>query len=815
MDKNYSFKIKKYAKISGKNLMDFKDNGGIIGCEEISENDFDRIMKELLNSLHRQNVKKDNKGLWFTDSRGEDYFITEKFINNVILKMQNLIFDKIMENFDEDMLSIIEFTDMAELFYSKYFEGTKIRNNTINWISKLKEHVGTSQLREVYKESIKDITQAYIRYCENKRIYTNKAYIIQLYAECGLIDFEYLIKSKFYDLFEINDLLNIYSRNNMEGVRITDIISIRRYFSKISNAQINLTKLKDTDRKKYRVQKAQLHRLINIPDFFEYNVFLYINGDFIDDNDVKNLFTNKTRILGIDRHLFVDFLNTEAGQKLNFSSKELVDLYGKKLSGNQCIILAEKGMIKPEDLILIKTRKSVEFVDENMAVETDNLVDFYTAEVLLGLYNEKILTTNFVNIFNKLLDEIPEEKRDTLMQEIILETTELSKNSDNVLLDYYKLKLIPIEKLKNIFSKDTIENFIIEEKLNSNEIIEFAKSGLIPVNDIYEYLTIDELVDGVILGKVEEDALIFVPQDKLEQTLSGRYIDDNLETKLVMGMYLRHDKVSIDFINDIFEIKKPEENLTLYINQDSEKEKIRDLFSNYHISYEDLLVLRDSGILSVNEFEEYEKSINKTKFYEELEKMKSVRVSSTTDEERKREVTTISRSTKEKIEKTDFDLEKEAFQVLFDVPDFVQDRDKMPIIESINTDTGVPTSLDGYIIIPVEKYNLVIFEKFKSQNSLFIMPYQQADYFLHGNLDQLDDSDNNGKNKETLSKMKSVMCKRHSKNFFKNVIDSATQLSEEANQELKPNGRYTEDAKAYIKYMQESYVENSKLVEGR
>ena len=56
----------------------------------------------------------------------------------------------------------------------------------------------------------------------------------------------------------------------------------------------------------------------------------------------------------------------------------------------------------------------------------------------------------------------------------------------------------------------------------------------------------------------------------------------------------------------------------------------------------------------------------------------------------------------------DFDLEKEALQMLLDAPDFNKEKDSIPIITSLD-ENGKPTSLDGYACIPIYKYRLVIF----------------------------------------------------------------------------------------------------------
>ena len=147
--------------------------------------------------------------------------------------------------------------------------------------------------------------------------------------------------------------------------------------------------------------------------------------------------------------------------------------------------------------------------------------------------------------------------------------------------------------------------------------------------------------------------------------------------------------------------------------------------------------------------------------------------------------------------------------MLLDAPDFNKERDNIPMITSLD-ENGKPTSLDGYACIPIYKYGLVIFEKFARSNSLFIMPYQQADYFLHGNMNLLDSSfDINSKNKKTLSQMSSVIVRQHTKHFLKNVLDATIKLNPEAKKDLKPNGKYSPDAMYYINEMESFYTKAS------
>ena len=589
---------------------------------------------------------------------------------------------------------------------------------------------------------------------------------------------------------------------------IFGLIGPDNYQEEVLVAKANLQTARIKHQKDFK-EKAFLNKVLTLPNAFLTLCQMHQNG-FIDNNDLKASKPTSRHILTLPEDTLVYILNTGIFSDAKISSYDLVNQYGKNLSGDKCILLAKQGFIYSEDLINTINMESVSRTSPELAIDPIALINFYEPEVLLDMYKKdkaegkygKRLSKKFINTFNqKLLSKLPPEEQQSLIEELVRKIK---------LFDLYKLGLLPNSSLSLFLNEDEIDNLYINEKIDDKDLLNFYKAGLLSRTSIYDFFSTSDIIENVTNGTFEESDLLAIPENKRVSELSKAYLYGKLQTENIMHMFLEHNIFSIEELNKLFEEKKPEEDLSTFVTENSNPEKIKELFLNYHISYEDLTILKNTGLLSNEDFENFSNAIDKNKFYENL-KHSNLVLHSLNDG-----VQTISTGryysgepkTSNKI-KTDFDLEKEALQMLLDAPDFNKERDNIPMITSLD-ENGKPTSLDGYACIPIYKYGLVIFEKFARSNSLFIMPYQQADYFLHGNMNLLDSSfDINSKNKKTLSQMSSVIVRQHTKHFLKNVLDATIKLNPEAKKDLKPNGKYSPDAMYYINEMESFYTKAS------
>ena len=458
---------------------------------------------------------------------------------------------------------------------------------------------------------------------------------------------------------------------------------------------------------------------------------------------------------------------------------------------------------------MIAKYDSVNAVSPELAVSPDNLIDFYTPEVLSSMQQNGEMTTDFIHTFKKIV----EENLDIVSQEVLY-TSIASKTPDqSTVFDYYKSGLVPASSLKGFISNDTLDEMFLDEKLSIEDVLLFAKAGIIKVEDTDKYFTSEEIIGNIANGNLSEEFLQALDKNYVQAKLVELYLNSKCPTELFVKGFLDYDIVNLETLNQAFEQREPEIDLMQFITYNSNPDRIKELFTNYHISYEDLFTLLHNEIIDKKTFDEIKSAIDKAEFYNKLSKTKRIAVS-TNEKPKSNDIPIfpiIPGDTKQS--NIDFDMERSALMETFDTPIF--GIDSMPVIDSHNTVTGNPTSLNNYLVIPVQKYDLVIFEKFAPGNNFFIMPYQQADYFLHGNLSLLENynegiEDTANRSKKTLRQMESVQACPHSKHFWKHVIDKSVQLSEQAKADLKPRGRYSPLAKKYMESISKKYDENLK-----
>lgn len=615
--------------------------------------------------------------------------------------------------------------------------------------------------------------------------------------------------STYFSNYTIDELLDLSTRKIIDKADIIDMLGENNYQEEILIAKSKCQMAKFKGQKEELRAKTHFNKLTTLPKAFPILCDMHQN-QLIDNNDLKSSKPTKKNILELPEKHLVYVLTSGIFSNTKISSTDLIKLYGNNLSGDKCIFLAKQGFIAPQDLITTLSMESVPRVSPELAIDPLALFNFYEPEVLFKMYNEGTLTPAFVNTFNsKLLSKIPEEEKTSFANELIRKTQEFDKNnSDKILFDYYKFGLLPNSSLGLFLNKDKITDLYINDKLEDKDLLNFYKAGLISQNGLYDFFGNEGIIENVANKTFSEADLLAIPAPQREKALSDAYLAGALPSDNLMHMFLEHDIFSIDKIDLLLKEKEPEEDLIMYVTEASNPDRIKDLFLNYNISYEDLTILKNRGLLSEENFNSFASAIDKNKFYKNLKNSNLVLHSVTPETSSDSTGRYYSNEPNSRLSKarTDFNLEKEALQILLDAPDFENEKDEIPTIISIDQN-GNPTSLDGYSCIPISKYGLVIFEKFARSNSLFIMPYQQADYFLHGNMNLLDSSlDINSKNKKTLSQMSSVIVRQHTKHFLRNVLDATMKLNPAAKEDLKPNGKYSPEAIYYIDEMENFYT---------
>ena len=758
--------------------------------------------------------------LYFFDNQGEKRridksFIDENFAGNIQFLFEDLK-EKIMTNYENASFITIS---MANAFSQDCYRDTKADktlNDFMKWLVKYvnspeKDHYDFGNnvndllmkltLTDQYDESVQDH-------------FTHAA---NIFMKFNILDPEVMLETHYFKQFSYEDILKLRDDGVLKNSQIIhamgedkykgailDVKSSLEFWEDQKNYDIHDFSKKETQNNIRKFQK-QLSDLISIPEGLQSIIDLYLAGEI--DEDLFSKVFDRIKLSKQSPEHIMGLLKSKMSSQIKVSSEDLLKLYGTKLSGHDCIELANLGKIEADKLIDIVKYKSVKESAPELVINPKELIDFYSPDMLLKMYEKHQITPEFAKKFIKLA----EENLDVISQEFLYCQIASKTPNQSVLLDYYKQGLLPPQFLKGFVSSSTIDEMFLDENLSMKDILSLVKSGVIKMEETDKYFTSEEIVSNIVSGNLEEDFLKALDSKFVEAKLKGMYISGKCPTGLFLKAFLDHDVINLETLNKSFEEKEPDTDLLQFISKNSNKEKIKELFTNYHISLEDLYTLLHSEIIDKNTFDDIKSAIDKAEFYGTLAKTQKISVTTSEKPEK-------SNSSPMPIipgfgakSNIDFTLEQDALIETFDTPIF--GRDSMPIIESHNTLTGNPTSLNNYIIVPIEKYDLVIFEKFAAGNVLFIMPYQQADYFLHGNLSMLDIDnpdldDAANRSKKTLRQMESVQLCPHSKHFWKHVIDKASQLSDDARNDLKPKGRYSMLAKKHMEKISKKYDEN-------
>lgn len=799
-------------------------NKNIEKISTVSKNfdELQQIYKDIFFSGESGILEADKENIYYFDSNNQKKCIEKRLFDFHFSQTLQSTFNRIEESIKNPNLKGKLSIDATFIFLNIFTSGIFSNTNASDYLSKL-----TSNLHTFFKENPNNDSSinlvAYISaYADTQPNIEKIKNATEYFLKHDFIKSSQIASSNYFKNYSVKELIDLSEQGLIPRNKIIAYAGEQAYSRSILKAKSNImVQKRSASKNKSNVHTAQrdLRKLMSLPNSLPILADLYING-ILETNDFKDINISKSSVMLLPENLLVPILCSDLYKKVKLSSEELLSLYGKTLSGDKCIYLAKNKLISPEDLINTINMKSVSIVSPKLAIDPQALLNFYEPNILFDMYKQGTLTQDFAYTFSsKLLAPLPKEERENFEKELVRETTKLDKNtSTETLFNYFKSGILSKNSLSLFMDSNKVVDMFVANQLDSEDLINLYNTGIITQIDLYDYFTTDEIIENVSNGTFDEKALLAIPENQREQIFINAFTENKLSDEHFIHMFLEHNAISIDKLDSTLKDKKIE-NIADYIGENANPDRIKDLFLTYHISYEDLNVLRSNHLLSDTDFKAFTSAIDKNKFYNDLKHSKLILHSVTTDEPFT--ATGITKTTgkyysrnSENTSKanTNFKLEKEGLQLLLDTPD-LEDHSEVPYISSTNQN-GKPTSLDGYNCIPVYKYGLVIFEKFEPSNSLFIMPYQQADYFLHGNMNMLDSSvDINSKNKKTLSQMSSVIVRQHTKHFFRNVLDSVIKLNPDAKKDLKPDGKYSPDAMFYITEMEKSYSEKTRQYE--
>ncbi len=405
--------------------------------------------------------------------------------------------------------------------------------------------------------------------------------------------------------------------------------------------------------------------------------------------------------------------------------------YGRSLSGTQVIEEAKNGNVPEEDVILITNKHSLPITDPSLAVEPEEVIDFYDAERLEHMNEEKTLTPEFVNMYNEnLVSTLPDDKKEKLYNSLVEESKKVCEEKkepyDQLIFDYYMAGILPAGFTGSSFDFNFIKNKFEKGAISYNTLVDLYTNDIITSKQFLKLLELKQIdTKELFTGEVlTEQELKIISSDKKAEIFSEAIEEKKLSLDELMDLYLYEDAIRIYDLRKALIKGKIYDSLTPYLSVNTEKEKIEELYVNYLIDYNTLVALKRERIISEDEFDTMKTKIDSKQFYEDLENTKDLYIHTTPDDI-SGAISHFYRAGTE--EKQDFKQEQQMLSELYGVDKPYED---YTTIHATDLD-GNPTSLDGYTCLPMPRFEVVTLKKFHTDNDTFIMPYQQAAYFLH------------------------------------------------------------------------------------
>lgn len=484
----------------------------------------------------------------------------------------------------------------------------------------------------------------------------------------------------------------------------------------------------------------------------------YVKGK-ISVGDLEKEHLKPDSILNLDESLILKFFAKGLPKSINFSAEALLNAYGKTLSGNTILKLSKMGYIPREKVILISNRHSLPITEPSLATSPKELLDFYSPEVLFSMADKKEITNEFVNNYNSnlisTLSENEKEEHFSNFTESIKHICEESKNEtttaqntldetekdlspstntnssahskfNDLIFYYYQKGILPAQYTGNTFDFQYIKHKYEKNEITYKNIVELYVNNIITARQFLKLLEKSEITAENLYSthSISDDVLKTIATTKKTDIFTEAIKSDSLSVESLVNLYLYERVLSVNELQKILIENKITDNLGTFLPENVEERKIEELYTHFLIDYNCLVRLKRENIISEAFFDEVKEKINSDDFYEDLSKITDLYIHTTSDNISSSIHHSISNANGTKIS---MEQEQKELQNMFESP---VAREKLPVIHATDLN-GKSTSLDGYTCIPMQKYNVVTLKKFETDADTYVMPYQQAAFFLH------------------------------------------------------------------------------------
>ena len=848
-------KIKAVSMDNSNNNFYFHDRFKIENLSELDEETIKILKKEKLTDDGECIKINGFFSRVFLLSLAEDNFsVNQKYMH---LEVNSFNVDVVKKDFMDLLTPLINYRFKDEL--NKYLEKNKIKIDGISlyiyaMTNPIFKQIGFNDQVDNFKNSIQEKLRSDENYYKNIREYCLKEIsILQIlerkkyidrFIQLGILNEKDKVDLEYYIDFPIHKIKELFETGVINREELITIVAQIFYFDRNPN-ELNPKENKKKNKYSNRVVNAMnLLRPLEILD-------MYLNSGLTDEEFSKTKI-KKEDILATCKVGILCYLlrkNDNVPERLKITSKDLINLYGKTIGEDGTLINEESkneeeaiwkdgntfggstmdelircNLIKPEDVIdIYEINKALVHTDFNEEMLYDNyeIIAYYTPRVLLNMTLQDKLTQDFVQKYREMLDfennkEVFRKKSLILVdgiRNIVEDNARENSETDNInnpeediqkfVLYFFNFGLCDLETAKKNISMEFIQYLFMNDELSIEDVFSLYKKGLIGDEVIAEFYNDEELLDLYESGTINRDCLKALRNKNL---IIDYFSDGKGQIEDFIDLYLKSDIISINDLNYVCELSDVESSkISNLIDENVPYEKIKELFSNLLIDYSTIQILHSQEIITDDQFEEIKNALSTREFFKEIKNGKKFKVVTL------REGNTVHHDKRPKTsrekEEEDFSDEMELISKILgkDVEEEVEN-DEIAMIESYNLNDR-PTSLNNYRIFGNESLDgIVILQKAKKENAVFVMSALQLMYFLKEN--STGEIKDRMRDKAYLKTIVGVECIEHTKHFARNLIESTSRVSPKINQQLKEsNGKYKTDVEKMIDGMREKYLE--------
>ena len=843
-------------------LMDNSDNKGY-AHDRLKIENLDELDDETIDKLKKEELTEDGQcvmlGMFYSQiiirALAEDTFsVNSKYVH---LEVNSFIFDTVKKDFIDLLIPSLDYRYKNEL--NRYLDKDKIKIKGISLYlyaltNPVLKQIGFNQVDD-FRNSLKEKVKSDEGYYENIREYclkeieifpiSKRKKYIDRFIELGVLNEKDKVDLEYYADFPISKIKELLNNGTISRDELVTIVAQIYYFDRNPD---------ELDQKENKKKSKHSNRVVNAMNLLEPIEILdmYLHGGLTDEEFNKTKI-KKEEILSTCKVGILCYLlqkNDNVPERLKITSKDLINLYGKTIGGD-IDLTSEKSeddedavwregntfggstmdqlircnFIEPEDVIdIYEINKALVHTDFDKDELYDNyeVIAYYTPRVLLNMALKEKLTQDFVQKYREMLDfENNKEvfrKKSLMLVDGIRDIVEKKANEDSekdnseediqrFILYFFNIGLCDLQTTKENVSTEFIQYAFMNDELSIEDIFSLYKKGLIGDELIAEFYSDEELLDLYESGKINRDCLKALRKKDL---LVDYFSDGKGQIEDFIDLYLKSDIISINDLNDVCELGDVDSSkISNLIDENVPYEKIKELFSNLLIDYSTIQVLHSQQIITDDQFEEIKNALSTREFFKEIKKGKKFKVVTL------REGNSVHHEKRPKIlsekEEEDFSDEMELISKILgkDVEEEVEN-DQIALIESYNLNDR-PTSLNNYRIFGNESLDgIVILEKAKKGNAVFVMSALQLMYFLKGKENSTGEIEikDRMRDKAYLKTIVGVECIEHTKHFARNLIEAASRVSPKVDQQLKKsNGKYKTDVEKMIDDMREKYLE--------